>query len=44
MEQIRFSTNISKSGPSLYVNIPLEHHEKIKGKIGKQVRVTIEEV
>jgi len=44
MEKITFVTKISKSGDRLYTNIPTDDRVNVEGKIGKQVKVTIEEV
>ncbi len=44
MERSEFVTNIAKSGVRIYVNIPAKQHENFKNVIGKQVKVTIEDV
>lgn len=44
MEKITFVTNISKSGDRIYVNIPHDKRVGIEDNIGKQVKVTIEDI
>ena len=43
MEKISYYTKIAKSGDRIYVNIPYDYHIDINEKIGKQIKVTIEE-
>lgn len=44
MEQIKFVTKIAKMGKRLYINIPYDSHTDVAEKIGKQVKVSIEDI
>lgn len=44
MEKITYATNISKSGNRVYVNIPDGYHDSLESMMGKQVKVTIEDI
>ena len=44
MKKITFVTNISKSGARIYANIPHDNRVDVEDVIGKQVKVTIEDI
>lgn len=44
MEPIKFVTKIAKMGTRLYINIPQDSHTDVKEKIGKQVKISIEDI
>ena len=44
MDQIKFAAKITKMGNRLYIHIPSDFRTDVTEKIGKQVKVTIEEI
>ena len=44
MEQVTFVTKIAKSGAKIYINIPHDFRNDVAEKIGKQVKIIIEDI